>query len=62
MPRSTDETIESSERNPDIYGQLIYKKSQEYTTGERTVSSVVLGNLDSRMQKNGMGSPSYTMG
>ena len=53
--------IENTEMDPQLYGQLIFGKAGKNINGKKTVSStMVLGKLDSHMQKSETGLLSYT--
>ena len=52
--------IESPETNPQLNGQLIFNKREEYVMGKRqSLQQFVLGKLDSCMPKNETGPLSY---
>ena len=54
--------IENPEMNQELYGQLIFDKAGKNIQWEKeSLQLMVLGKLDSNMQKNETGPLSYTM-
>ena len=54
--------IENSEMNPQLYGQVMFDKAGKNTQWNRqSLHPVVLGKLNSDMQKNASGPLSYTV-
>ena len=55
--------IENPEMNPQLYGQLIFDKARNNIQWKKrqSLQQMVLGKLDSHMQKNEAGPFSYTI-
>ena len=53
--------IENPEMDPQTYGQLIFDKAGKNIQWNKSLQQVVLGKLDSDMQKNEPGPLSYTI-